>query len=147
MSLGQPEDYRVIQNGKAEGELVGGNIFLIKGLASGKYSVDFTNKILFIEDLGIESYPIVVSNSLYYMKQNGVFDKIKGLWIGNYQTESGVTLEKIVHDVIGDEYNFPIIKSDNFGHIENKIVIPIGIKAKINTLIDNKIILTDSCVL
>lgn len=67
------------------------------------------------------------------MKQNGVFDKIKGLWIGNYEHESRISLEKIVFDVIGNEYNFPIIKSNNFGHIDKKITIPIGMDAEINT--------------
>ena len=67
------------------------------------------------------------------MKQNGVFDKIKGLWIGNYEHESGISLEKIVFDVIGSEYNFPIIKSNNFGHIDKKITIPIGIGVEIDT--------------
>ena len=65
------------------------------------------------------------------MKQNGVFDKIKGLWIGNYEHESGIALEDIVLDCIGKEYKFPIIKSNNFGHIEKKEVIPIGSKARI----------------
>ena len=67
------------------------------------------------------------------MKQNGVFDKIKGLWIGNYEHESGISLEKIAFDVIGSEYNFPIIKSNNFGHIDKKITIPIGIGVEIDT--------------
>ena len=46
-------------------------------------------------------------------------------------------------DVIGDNYNFPIIKSDNFGHIDKKIIVPIGAKAKINTKDEEKIKLID----
>ena len=80
------------------------------------------------------------------MKQNGVFDKIKGLWIGNYEHESNVELEKIVLDVIGDDYNFPIIKSNNFGHVETKTVIPIGTKARIDTTKEVKIELLEKCV-
>jgi len=80
------------------------------------------------------------------MKQNGVFGQIKGLWIGNYEHESGISLEKIVLDVIGDEYRFPIIKSNNFGHIETKTVIPIGTKAKIDTNRKRKIELIEQCV-
>ena len=80
------------------------------------------------------------------MKQNGVFDKIKGLWIGNYEHESNIELEKIVLDVIGDDYNFPIIKSNNFGHLETKTVIPIGTKARIDTTKEVKIELLEKCV-
>ena len=45
------------------------------------------------------------------MKQNGVLDKIKGIWVGNYEHESNISLEKIILDTIGDEIKFPIIKS------------------------------------
>ena len=140
------EKYITIQDGKVKGELVGGNLSLTKELVCGKYSIDFTDKILFLEELGYESDPAVVSNSLYYMKQNGVFDKIKGLWIGNYEHQSGITLEKIILDVLENKYKFPIIKSNNFGHIENKIVIPIGTKAEINTNENIKIKLIEKCI-
>ena len=140
------EKYIRIQEGKAEGELIGGNLSLTKELVCGKYSIDFTDKILFLEELGYESDPAVVSNSLYYMKQNGVFDKIKGLWIGNYEHQSGITLEKIILDVLENKYKFPIIKSNNFGHIENKTVIPIGTNAEINTNENIKIKLIEKCI-
>ena len=140
------EKYITIQEGKAEGELIGGNLSLTKELVCGKYSIDFTDKILFLEELGYESDPVLVSNSLYYMKQNGVFDKIKGLWIGNYEHQSGITLEKIILDVFENKYKFPIIKSNNFGHIENKTVIPIGTKAEINTNENIKIKLIEKCI-
>ena len=141
------EEYITIQKGKAEGELIGGNLSLIRGMVAGKYSLDFTDKILFLEELGFETDPEATSNNVYYMKQNGVFDKIKGLWIGNYEHESGISLEKIILDVLEGEYKFPIIKSNNFGHIERKTVIPIGTKAEINTDEDVKIKLVENCVM
>ena len=144
--INKSDKYKIIKEGIAEGELIGGNLCLTRELVSGKYSINFENKILFLEELGYESSPEFVSSFLYHMKQNDVFDKIKGLWIGNYEHESGISLEKIVIDVIGDEYKFPIIKSNNFGHTECKTVIPIGIKAKIDTNKDIKIELLESCV-
>ena len=141
------EKYITIQKGKTEGELIGGNISLIRGMVAGKYSLDFTDKILFLEELGFETDPAGTSNNLYYMKQNGVFDKIKGLWIGNYEHESGISLEKIITDVLEGEHKFPIIKSNNFGHIERKIAIPIGTKAEINTNEKVKIKLVENCVM
>ena len=141
------EGYITIQEGKAEGELIGGNLSLTRGMVAGKYSLDFTDKILFLEELGFETDPEATSNNIYYMKQNGVFDKIKGLWIGNYEHESGISLEKIILDVLDGEYKFPIIKSNNFGHIERKTVVPIGTKAEINTDDDVKIKLVENCVM
>lgn len=86
----------------------------------------------------------MISNYLYKCKQNGVFDKIKGLWIGNYEHESNIALEKIVLDVLEQDYDFPIIKSDNFGHGLLKTVIPIGVKARIDTASNMKIELLES---
>lgn len=140
------EKYITINNGQAEGELIGGNLTLTTLLTAGKYKIDFIDKILFLEELGYEADPEAVSRNLYYMKQNGVFDKIKGLWIGNYEHESGISLEKIVTDTLENNYNFPIIKSNNFGHIDKKTVIPIGTMAEINTDKKQKIKLVEKCV-
>ena len=49
-------------------------------------------------------------------------------------------------DVLDGEYKFPIMKSNNFGHIERKTVIPIGTKAKIDTTKDIKIELIENCI-
>lgn len=141
------DEYQTIKKGVAEGQLIGGNLNLTSGMVAGKYSIDFTDKILFLEELGFETEPAMASNFLYYMKQNGVFDKVKGIWLGNYTHESGIKLEDILLDTIGDEFNGPIIKSENFGHIDKKTVIPIGSKAIIDTNNERKIVLVDNCVI
>lgn len=140
------KQYKTIRSGKAKGRLIGGNVTLTRGLVAGKYNINFENKILFLEELGFETGPALLSNHLYYMKQNGVFDKVNGIWLGNYTHESGITLEKILLDVLGEDYNKPIIKSENFGHIENKIAIPIGTEAQIDTSKEIKIKLLEKCV-
>ena len=85
-------------------------------------------------------------SGLNYMKQNGVFDKVRGIWLGNYTHESGIKLEDILLDTIGDEFKGPIIKSENFGHIDKKTVIPIGTIARIDTNKDVKIELLENCL-
>lgn len=147
LELGETEyGYKTIQDGFTEGKLIGGNLSLIRAMVAGKYSIDFTDKILFLEELGFETGPALASNFLYYMKQNGIFNKIKGIWLGNYTHESGVKLEEILLNVLEDEFKGPIIKSENFGHIEKKTVIPIGVRAKIDTSEDIKIKLLEKCV-
>ena len=81
------------------------------------------------------------------MKQNKVFEKINGIWLGNYEHESKITIEQILLDTIGNEYNFPIIKSNHFGHIDKKITVPIGIKVEINTNSNDKIRFLQNCVI
>lgn len=145
LELGQPEDeYITIKEGTAEGILVGGNLSLTNQMCSGNYSIDFTDKILFIEEFCLETPPELVSNYLYHLKQNGIFDKIKGIWVGNY--DGSIALEKILLDVLEDKYDFPIIKSNNFGHTEKKTLIPVGGKAKIDTTKEVKIELIENFV-
>ncbi len=145
LSIGEAsEEYKTIKEGKAKGILVGGNLSLVSQMSSGKYQIDFTDKILFLEELFLETPPALVSNHLYNMKQNGVFDKIKGIWLGNY--DGSISIEQILLDTLEGEYNFPIIKSDNFGHIDKKTVIPIGTMAKIDTEKEIKIELLENCV-
>ncbi len=141
------EEYETIKDGIAEGQLIGGNLNLTRGMVTGKYSIDFKDKILFMEELGFETEPAMASNFLYYMKQNDVFKQVKGIWIGNYTHESGIKLENILLDTIGDEFNGPIIKSENFGHIDKKTVIPIGTMAKIDTSKKLKIELMEKCIM
>ena len=130
-------EFRVIKDGQAEGKLIGGNLSLITELVD---EIDFTNKILFLEEFNFESPSAMVSNYLYRLRQKGVLKKISGIWLGNY--EGDVSIEKILLDTIEDmNLNIPIIKTDNFGHIERKITIPLGVKAKISngkiSLIEN----------
>ena len=145
--LGNPdEEYHTTKEGQAEGILIGGNLSLLTALIGGKYSINFKDKILFLEELGYETNPERASAYLYKMKQNGVFDEIKGIWFGNYTHESNIQIEDILLDVLDGEYDFPRIKSENFGHIDKKIVIPVGVKAYIDTTKDRKIVLKEECV-
>ena len=130
-------EFRVIKDGQAEGVLIGGNLSLITELVD---EIDFTNKILFLEEFSFESPSAMVSNYLYKLRQKGVFKRISGIWLGNY--EGDISIEKILLDTIEDmNLNIPIIKTDNFGHIERKITVPLGVKAKISngkiSLIEN----------
>lgn len=140
------DEFITIKSGKVAGELIGGNLSLISKMVAGKYNINFDNKILFIEELGFESDPAMCSGNLYYLKQNAVFDRIKGIWVGNYEHDDNIQLEKILLDTLGDEYDFPIIKSNNFGHTDRKTVIPIGTIAQIDTDKLIKIELVEKCV-
>lgn len=140
------EKYTTIRAGQAEGELIGGNLSLFSKLICGKYQVNIENKILFLEELGYEASPEAINSNIYYLKQNGVFDKIAGLWIGNYEHPSNITLEEIIENALGENIKYPIIKSNNFGHIDKKAIIPIGTKARIDTDEKIKIKLTEKYI-
>lgn len=151
LKLATEEDYsecEVLREGKAEGELVGSNLTLTSDLIFGKYKIDFKDKILVMEDLGWESIPGIVSHNLYKMRAEGIFDEIAGIWIGNYESDSGITLEQILMDTLADvEFNKPIIKTNNFGHNDKNQVVPIGVKAVIDTTAEKPyIFLQENCL-
>ena len=120
-------DWLTIREGKCTGKLIGGNLSSIVKILNTKYSPIFKNNILFIEALSLEDGIEEVSSLLYELKMNKVFDKISGLLIGNYDSESDIQIEDLVCEVTKD-YNFPIIKCNDFGHTKTNIVLPIGIK-------------------
>lgn len=116
-----------INQGEATGKLIGGNLSLITNMIE---ELNFEGKILFLEELFVESPPALVSNHMYKLKQHGIFNKISGLWLGNYEGE--YSIEKIFIDTTKDlNLKIPVIKSNNFGHTDKKITIPLGVNAKI----------------
>lgn len=123
--------WETIRPGSCTGILVGGNLSSLSKILNTEYCVSFNNTILFLEELSLEVNEEMISGLLYQLKQNRVFDEISGLLLGNYESKNGISLEKIVMDVLGD-YNFPIIKCEDFGHTNTNIVLPIGIKCTLD---------------
>lgn len=121
-----------IRCGIATGELVGGNLSSIVKILNTEYSPNFKDRILFLEDLSIETDIEMISSNLYQLKQAGVFKEISGLFLGNYDSNQyPITFEKVVMDVVGD-YEFAIIKCNDFGHTENNMILPIGLKCTLD---------------
>ncbi len=125
-------NWQVIRHGCASGKLVGGNVNTLVKLIGTKYCPRFDNKILFIEAFGMEHSAEEVMSVIYQLKQNGVFNKINGLIIGNYDNSYNYKLENIVLEVVNDS-TFPIIKCNDFGHTTTNMVLPIGLQCSINT--------------
>lgn len=143
---GKYPDYKVEKNkfnkeGKAEGELVGGNLALIYALLGTKYSFNFKGKILFIEEIGESFYAL--DRMLMSLELAGVFNKITGLIIGgminmgdekenkNYESSFDEMSYQIVSERIA-KYNFPTLFGFSNGHIfENKPLI-IGSHVSLN---------------
>lgn len=69
------------KEGVAEGEIIGGNLAVLCGLIGTRHQPNFTDKILFIEEVGEALYAI--DRNLYQLKMAGIFDQISGLIVGN----------------------------------------------------------------
>ena len=136
--------WKCIREGIAEGILIGGNLNCLNKLVGTEYLPDFKSKILFLESFDQFVSPEMVEAELSRLKQMGVFDKIKGLWIGHYHHQSKILYEEIVMIVVKD-YDFPIIKCDDFGHNTPNTTIPLGVKIRLDAT-NTKIVILSSCV-
>ncbi|MBU1932253.1 LD-carboxypeptidase [Patescibacteria group bacterium] len=137
-------EWKCIREGTAEGILIGGNLNCLNKLAGTEYLPDFEAKILLLETFDESNAPEDVEAELSRLKQMGVFEKIKGLWIGYYNHKSKIPYEEIVMNVVKD-YDFPILKCDDFGHNTPNTTIPIGARIKIDA-INKQVVLLDKCV-
>lgn len=131
-------EYKILKKGCAEGIIVGGNVPSMVTLLNTEYFPDLTDKILFLEVYASSTDFDLADRYIGILKYHGVFDKIKGLWIGHYH---GDTEDTKIEDVFMrhlKEYDFPIIKCDDFGHDCEKVVIPIGAKVRLDA--DNALV-------
>lgn len=128
------------KQGNIEGELVGGNLALIYALLGTKYSFDFKDKILFIEDIGENFYAL--DRMIMSLELAGVFKKIKGLIIGgmtnmgdekeNKQYEE--SFDEFVYRLISDrisKYDFLVVFGFPNGHIKDNRPLIIGSEIKV----------------
>jgi len=123
---------KIIREGKATGKLIGGNLSCILKLAGTEYFPDFKDSILFLEEYKPTTEE--VEYRLNQLKQIGVFNLIKGVIVGHIEDmkkSDEREFESILLEIT-QEYDFPILKTNHFGHNCPNTVIPLGIKAEID---------------
>lgn len=134
-TLGEIEknsNYKTLKKGCTEGIIIGGNVPSIITLLNTEFLPDLTDKILFLEIYASSTDFDLADRYIGILKYHGVFDKIKGLWIGHYHGDTeDIKIEDIFMRHL-KEYDFPIIKCDDFGHDCEKVVIPIGAKVRLD---------------
>ncbi len=126
--------------GIASGKLVGGNLTLLQSLLQSKSSIDTTNKIIFIEEVG--EYLYHIDRMLHSLKRADYFSKCSGLIIGDFtdikknETKFGKNLYEIINEIV-EEYNFPVIYGFSAGHGHKNLPLIFGRNVEI-TVSKNK---------
>jgi len=124
----------VINEGAAEGIVIGGNIGTFLLLQGTKYFPEAKDVVLFLEDddLPGDSSAVEFERGLQSIIQQSKL-KIKGIVIGRFQKASNVTIEKITKIVKTKKEldSVPVIADVDFGHTDPKITFPIGGRVKI----------------
>lgn len=134
------KSHKLNKKGDIEGELIGGNLALIYALLGTKYSFDFKDKILFIEDIGENFYAL--DRMIMSLELAGVFNKIKGLIVGgmtnmgdekdnkDYEASFDGFAYKLIAERIS-KYKFPVVFGFPNGHIKDNRPLVIGGTARV----------------
>ena len=119
--------------GKATGRLAGGNLTLIASLMGTPYEVDTNGAIVLLEDIREDLYRI--DRMLTQLALGGKFERAAGIAFGRCSQcgYSGPTfsLEEILRDRFGGR-STPAVSGLSFGHIEQKLTLPIGLTATLD---------------
>lgn len=124
------EDYWVLNEGSAEGKIIGGNLGTFALLFGTEYMPDLNNTILFVEECySGELAPVEEFDRLLtsFSQQNN-FTKVQGIVIGRFQEKSQMTrlkLEKIIQNNPKLK-DLPVIANVDFGHTNPIFTFPIG---------------------
>jgi muramoyltetrapeptide carboxypeptidase len=129
-----------IMEGNRKGRLIGGNLSIMVSLIGTKYDVDYSNKIIFIEEVGEEPYRI--DRMLTQMIESGKFKHASGVMLGVFkdceQKEKdpsygkSFTLMEVLEDRLSS-LKIPVVYGMSFGHVKDKFTIPFGVLAELDS--------------
>lgn len=121
-----------INPGNAMGILCGGSLTLINALIGTRHEIDFTNKLVCIED--VEEAPYRIDRMLTQLIEGKTFKKASGILFGvckgcNSSTNpNSFTLKEVIMDRI-KPLGIPSAYGFSFGHIDQNFTFPIGTEA------------------
>jgi muramoyltetrapeptide carboxypeptidase LdcA involved in peptidoglycan recycling len=120
----------VINPGKAEGRVLGGNLCTFNLLQGTPFMPDITDSILFLEDdnqAGSLS-AVEFDRNLQSVIHLPAFSTVRGLVIGRFQKASEMTSEKIIGIIRNKPEldQMPVIANVDFGHTTPLATFPIG---------------------
>lgn len=123
-----------VTKGKASGVLIGGNLSLMVKLVGSPYEPDYTDKILFLED--VEEAPYRIDGMLTHLKLAGRLDKVAGIVFGkctDCEPGSGpsFSVEHVLKDRLGD-LKVPVLSGVMIGHIDDMATVPVGALATLD---------------
>jgi len=134
--LENPEyDRYTITLGSCEGELAGGSLTLVNALIGTPHEIDFTDKLVFLED--VEEAPYRIDRMLTQLIEGPTFKKAKGIVFGvckgcdREKKEDNFTLKEVIMDRIAP-LGIPAAYGMSFGHVPNNFTLPVGILASFN---------------
>jgi muramoyltetrapeptide carboxypeptidase len=126
---------QTLKAGIAEGKILGGNLTVLTSLSGTPYYPDFTDAILFIEDIGEDPYKM--DRMMSTLMLNGTLNKIKGFIFGQCSDcEPGGGYGSLSVDQVMDDYilplDIPAYTGAMIGHVAKQFIIPVGTRVKMD---------------
>lgn len=122
-----------LYRGSASGKIVGGNLSLITNLIGTDYDIDFTDKIVFIEE--VNEAPYRIDRSFAQLRLAGKLKQAKafvfGYFTGCEGEENTQTVASLIEEYFAD-LHVPIITNFASGHEFPFLNVPIGIDATLD---------------
>ncbi len=117
------------KNGQATGTLIGGNLSILFSMLATPESYDFSDAILFIEDLAEHLYHI--DRMMHALRKHGALDRIKGLIVGGMTDleDTDVPFGMSLEELILSHFQYrkmPICFDFPAGHIDDNRAIILG---------------------
>lgn len=134
-TLANPEfDRYTINRGRAEGQLIGGNISVLDSMIGSSFEPDFEAKIVYLEEIEEKTYK--VDKMLFHLLEATNLRKAAGIVMGvmgdcNTGEAPTLSLREAIGDLLGP-LDMPVSYGLSFGHIKEIITIPNGIRARLN---------------
>lgn len=124
------EGMNIINEGKSEGTIVGGNLNSFSLLQGTKYMPMAEKLILFIEEdsWAADDYLYEFDRRLQALTQQSFFKNVKGIIIGRAEQNVNMNIERWKKLISMNKKlkNIPIVINADFGHTMPMITFPIG---------------------
>lgn len=119
--------------GVAEGHLVGGNLSLMVTLLGTPFEPQFEGALLFLED--VSEPPYSVDRMLTHLWMAGKLEQVAGIVLGKFTDDdydsNTFSMEEVLRDRL-EPLGIPTLRGAMIGHIEDKAVVPLGVRARLD---------------
>ena len=123
---------KTVVPGRAQGQLLGGNMTCLLRLLATPYAPDFRGAILFLEDTGEKAYR--VDGMFTHLRLAGILAQISGLVLGQFDHTDPAEQARITaclqHEA--ECIGLPCVSGAPIGHFPEQIVVPQGAQAELD---------------
>ncbi len=131
----EDHELKTLVKGMGAGVVMGGNLTLLASMCGTPYQCDFTDKVVFLEDIGEKPYRI--DRMLTQLRQSCHLDQASAIVLGIFYDceadpdDKSLSLEECLADRIV-ALGVPTLSGVSIGHIDHQLTVPVGIRAEVD---------------